>query len=66
MDKDVKSVALCLAMRIRTDVVMKRCCFSSNPEDIVTPKEKRLNDKLNTKNIHWGPFDSETENVPHN
>ncbi|KRY61918.1 hypothetical protein T4D_5414, partial [Trichinella pseudospiralis] len=41
MDKDVKSVALCLAMRIRTDVVMKRCCFCSNPEDIVTPKEKR-------------------------
>ncbi|KRZ04915.1 hypothetical protein T4C_13103 [Trichinella pseudospiralis] len=21
---------------------MKRCCFCSNPEDIVTPKEKRL------------------------
>ncbi|KRY99808.1 hypothetical protein T4B_4249 [Trichinella pseudospiralis] len=20
---------------------MKRCCFCSNPEDIVTPKEKR-------------------------
>ncbi|KRY44241.1 hypothetical protein T4B_1455 [Trichinella pseudospiralis] len=31
MDKDVKSVASCLAMRIR----------NSNPEDIVTPKEKR-------------------------
>ncbi|KRY64386.1 hypothetical protein T4B_2491 [Trichinella pseudospiralis] len=42
MDKDVKSVALCLAMRIRTHVVMKRCCFCSNPEEIVTPKEKRL------------------------
>ncbi|KRZ11847.1 hypothetical protein T4C_10204 [Trichinella pseudospiralis] len=22
---------------------MKRCCFSSNPEEIVTPKEKRHN-----------------------
>ncbi|KRZ20239.1 hypothetical protein T4C_6390 [Trichinella pseudospiralis] len=31
---------------------MKRCCFSSNPEEIVTPKEKRLNNVTRNDIIH--------------